>query len=494
MSQIKVFRTAGASYLALASSVVTALLTIRIATQSLSAEEFGLWSFTIQSVGYFLLFDFGVSNSLSRIFGEPLARGDKNEIGRWLLMCIGVLAAQGAIILAAGCLLRDSIISWFGIPPHLQTEARHLWTWFLAVQAIGMPLRVFSGLLFAENRAYWMHAISIINAWVVLAVFFVSINYGGGVSAYAYGAAAGTLASGLIGFLLIYFGPSRFKLCVKGIELAHIRELFYFSGGVFAISIGIQVTMASQALVVTKLLGLAAGGVFAVTYRLPNTICSMAWKPFDAFVPRWQVMICSGDNTKLGKEFSTIWRLTLLLVSVAMIFSYLCNPGFVAWWAKPEFFGGDALNVGIVLLLIVQTVTHCFGTLVVLSKKLRGYVISTLIGAVLSVIFMVSGATKFGLAAIPIALLLAEFFTNSSYAVLFVKKFLSLGIREFFINDAIVILACAATAYLARMLMTNFTPNYAPFNQLILGTLSAGMISIPLGLKIYKLSAATIRK
>ena len=61
------FYTAESSYLQMGSAALVMLLQMPLALHFLTNEQFALWSFTQQSLGYLLLMDFGVAGSVGRL-------------------------------------------------------------------------------------------------------------------------------------------------------------------------------------------------------------------------------------------------------------------------------------------------------------------------------------------------------------------------------------------------------------------------------------------
>src|SRR6185312_16728892 len=157
MSRRATVNTAFASYIQMASIVLAGMLSMSLALGFLDTERMGLWSLTLQSLGYFFLLDFGVSSSVGRLMGEPLHSGDAKECGRWLSLLLVVTATQGLLIFLIGYFSVDWVLDFFKdkIPDVLRPEARSLWLWMLTLNALMFPLRVASGILFAQNRNYW---------------------------------------------------------------------------------------------------------------------------------------------------------------------------------------------------------------------------------------------------------------------------------------------------------------------------------------------------
>ncbi len=390
------------------STVATALLTMRLATGALSQEEFGLWSFTTQTVGYFLLLDFGVSNSLGRLFAEPLASGEQTKINSWFTLAVGVLILQGIMIIGVGLVLRNWVVAWFGIPVALKADAERLWLAFLVIQAINLPLRLSSAILYAQNRAYLSNLFPMISTWFSLGVFYYMLKHGSGVMSYAWSSGIGVIIGGCAGVIALCMGPHRFGISLLGVSKRQLRELFSYSSSVFLIAIAIQLVFASQTLIITKVLGLAAGAMYTVTSRLPMLAMQMIWKPFDAFGPRWQTAHCSDQPKQVASEFRSVFRLTLILTVIGMVGVILVNPFFVAFWAKPEYFAGNSLNLLLAVFILAQTFTHCFSFAFNLHKKMRALTLLNFGGIFLTVILMIVGVHFIGFAGVPAGLLVTD--------------------------------------------------------------------------------------
>lgn len=429
--------------------MVTALLTLRLATGALSREEFGLWSFTTQSVGYFLLLDFGVSNSLGRLFAEPLASGNQKTINSWFTLAIAVLALQGLVILAAGLLLRDSVLEWFQIPIALREDAAKLWLAFLVIQAINLPLRVSSSILYAQNRAYLSNLFPLITCWVSLGGFYFMLNHGNGVMSYAWSSGIGVLIGGFAGAIALISGPNRFKISLIGVTSRQMKELFSYSSSVFVAAIAIQIVFSSQALVVTKILGLTAGAMYNVTSRLPLLGMQMLWRPFDAFGPRWQTAHCNDHHEQVASEFTVLFRLTLMAGVLGASYLMLINPLFVALWAKPEYYAGDAPNIFIGVFLVIQTLIHCFSFGFFLRKKLTVYTRVILVTTILAVLFMISGVKLIGCAGIPAGLIVADLVFGFWFYLIKGGQLLGVNARSLLLRDIGV---CLATFFAAGAL------------------------------------------
>lgn len=401
-------RAATSSYVGSLSAAATGLLSIRLATQFLSKEEFGLWSFTMQTVGYFMLLDLGVASSITRLLGDPLASGDQKKINSWFTLSLVTLGSQALVIFGLGLLLRLHVLQWFDIPAHLVERASDLWLAFLMIQAIALVFRLSFAVLHAQNRVYWTSNLQVIGSWAGLAAFYLMLSSHWGVLAYAWSSGVAMLVVSLGGVLAVRRGGLRFKLSLAGVTRAEVWKLVSFSSSVFVLGLASQVYFASQGLVATKMLGLEMAAVLAVTGRASGIAMQSIWKPFDAFSPRWQVAVCGGDVPRVTREFRLMTRFTILVAASAATAVVLINQPFVLWWTKPGYFGGVNLTFLLCVFMVIQGINRCFIAPFVLTVKMRAYTIVSIGSVVLAIILMIVFTGWLGLVGIPIGLILAD--------------------------------------------------------------------------------------
>lgn len=396
------------SYFGIFTAIITGLLSIRFATQFLSTEEFGLWSFTMQTVGYLLLLDLGVSGSVARLFGEPLASGDPRKADAWFTLSLLTLTLQALLILGIGLFLCPHILHWFNIPAHLQQKASHIWIACLAIRSVSLISSLSFAILHAQNRVYWTNVIQALGTWGGLGAFAIMLWRDWGVMAYAWSTGCAAAVSIIGALLAVRRGGHRFHLSFSGVTRSNLRHLFGFSSSVFVLGLATQVYFASQGLVATKLLGLEAAAILAVTSRSTSIAISSIWKPFDSFAPRWQIAYCANDLTRVAREFSLMTRFTILITVTAAAGVALVNQPFILWWTKPEYFGGVGLTLMLSGFIVIQGINRCYCTLFPLTLRMRKYAAVNLISVAVAIGLMIVFTKWLGLAGIPTALILTD--------------------------------------------------------------------------------------
>ncbi|HUB86544.1 MAG TPA: hypothetical protein VMB22_01535 [Verrucomicrobiae bacterium] len=400
MSRRAVVHTAFASYFQMGSVVLTGVMSVSLALSFLDTARMGLWSFTVQSIGYFLVLDFGVSSSVGRLMGEPFHSGDEKECGRWLSLLLLVTSFQGLLTFLAGWFSVDWVIHWFDIAKPLRAEAHSLWLWMLTLNALTFPLRICGGILYAQNRYYWVSLSSAAANWAGLLAFYLFLKAGANTLAYGYAAAVMTGISTLLPWLAIIRGPQRFIISFRDIRWSDLKALFNFSSGVFIIGLAVQVIFLSQSLVITKLLGLAAVTLFTVSSRAGTYGLQILWRTFDSLNPRWQQMFVAGDHAHLAGSFKRYTGLTMSLALLGGTFLIILNHPFVDLLNlrahREGVYAGGIFDALLALYLWQHAWNHCLGFCPVLVKKIRVFSLVVALDMALNLGASIALARKIG--------------------------------------------------------------------------------------------------
>lgn len=472
-------RAAASSYLGSISAAATGLLSIKLATHYLTQAEFGLWSFTMQTVGYFMLMDIGVSNSVARLLGEPLSSGDPEKLDSWFTLSLVTLASQALLILGLGWLLRPYVLHWFHIPDHLVSRASDLWMAFLIIQVISLVFKLSFAILHAQNRVYWTSNLQIIGSWAGLAVFLFMLSHDGGVMAYAWSSGVAMIIVSLGGVIAVRRGGLRFKISMKGVTRSEITKLFKFSFSMFVVGLASQVYFASQGLVATKMLGIEIAAVLTITGRACIIAMSAIWKPLDAFSPRWQVAYCAGNEQMVTQEFKLMARFTIMIAVAASAVVALVNQPFVLWWTKPDYYGGAGLSLLLCVFMIIQGINRCFISPFILTLRVRLYCIINITSLILAIGNMILFTKYLGLLGIPFGLIIADLVFPMWFYLSKGGECIHVNGRRLLQQDLSYLLPVVCVAFMLALLFDRF-PISSTFVWLLISSACAVVIVLPL--------------
>jgi O-antigen/teichoic acid export membrane protein len=395
--------TTFSAYAQMGVGMLCSLLLIRIATRSLTPEEFGLWSFVVGSIGYFLMLDFGLSYSLGRIFADPIYSGDGRALSEKLILGCVVLLGQAILIAVLGIMLCEPLLHYFKISAGLREEAGRLWIWCILIYATTLPLNVFPAIIHAQNRPYNANIISAISQVANLVVFWHFMTHGSGVMAYAYAILSATICRYLGYILCVFPGRNFMKLTLVRPDFSELPSIMKYSISVFASMITTQASGAAQIMILTRMLGLDAVAIYSVSSRVPMLLSSLCMKPFEAHRTEWVGLYC---QKKTGPMLASIWKalqFTLILILIAISISIIINPLFVKYWTRSDYYAGRLFNVLVPFAFIGASLGNQLNIFFNITKRMKLYTIVTIVGSLLEVLVSIILVRKIGICGVPVA-------------------------------------------------------------------------------------------
>ncbi|MDP4625471.1 MAG: oligosaccharide flippase family protein [Akkermansiaceae bacterium] len=403
------FRTAITSYFLIGSVTVTSLVAVPVALGFLNAEEFGLWIFTKQALGYVLLLDFGVGAAVGRLMGGALA--DDEQKDRCFVTLSIVMLVQALVILVVGLLLLPYLLNWFEIPPYLKESVGQIWTISLLGSAAKHATRVIDGTLFAQNRVYWANLSGGVGTWVEFVIFLVLLNLGWGVQSYSWAFLASIACSILGVTIAFHIGPWRPVLKIKYFDFSMLRGLFNFSLKLFTLGAVAQVVFLSQSLIAAKLFGLTAAGSYSVCMRLTQLVRQIIARLYEAHIPGWQKLFLDNQLADLIGR----WRYHLkFIVGVTLIgsISVSCwNSLFVTQWASPSLNVGSAFDFLAGAFLFANIWTGAMMAPLIFKMDLNARTYMALAQLLLTLVLCIFFANYIGLSGILLGALIGNLIT-----------------------------------------------------------------------------------
>jgi O-antigen/teichoic acid export membrane protein len=362
MSRLKNFTHSLLSgYVALAANIFYTLASVPLAFHFLNRREFGLWSLVTAMGGYIALIDLGMGGSVARILIDH--KDDRRNGAYGSVIKTGVLVgvAQGTLIIVAGVLLS----ALAGPLLHIEADLRRDFLWLMIGQSVLLAAsfagRIFNFLLLAHQRPAISYYGGAALFFVNLAGMWAALAAGWGVYSFLVGQAVmilGNIAVNAVGCVRLGLLPKSGEWGV--ITRARFRELFDFGRDIFIYSLGSQLINASQAILLTRLLGLDAAAVWTVGTRAYQMLSQMIFQIFSFSAPALAEMIVRGEKERLCQRFRQLTILSVNLALAAGVVFALCNSTFVTLWVHKKIAWPPVndLLLGVWLVICVAMRAH----------------------------------------------------------------------------------------------------------------------------------------
>lgn len=358
-------------YVMLAATAVFSLASVPVALHYLSKEQFGLWALMFTMVGYLNLVDLGMSGSISRLLIDVKDDRDGGHYGSLIKTGWLVLMTQGLIVFAAGLVFAGLFARLMAIPANLQPDFVRLMNLYCGVVALGYATRIFSQLLTAHQRMDLVNYAGTLAPLVNFAVLWVFFYFGFGVISLVWAGLCSTLVNAAIQWIacgMWGFFPRRGGWGTS--SWSQFKEIFNYGRDLFLVSLGTQVILSSQTMIVTRLLGLESATAWNVATRTFNLLLQAVWRVVSSPLSAFSEMMVRGEQARLEHRYRGLVVLVASL-SVFMGVSFaLCNSLFVTVWTSGRIFWPPLNDLLLGVWLAVLCVQACHSNLIMTTKKI----------------------------------------------------------------------------------------------------------------------------
>jgi O-antigen/teichoic acid export membrane protein len=316
---------------------VLALIAIPVLVRGYGDSRFGVLSIAWAVIGYFGLFDLGLSRALTQRLAESIGRGAHHEVGpvsRTALFLMTPIGLAGGVLLAA---LAPMIVERvLNVPKELQAESVTAFRIF----AIAVPFTVFTaglrGILEAGQR---FGAINLLRVPLGLLTFggpLIALYYSPSLVAAAWVLSVGRIViAGLHWFAVVRAVPAVAVRTSAHDRIPAIPLLKY--GGWMTVSNVISPLMNTMdRFGLGALLPVAAVAYYATSFELVTKVWLLTAAVLPVLFPAMTAAL--HENRAAAVRLFDRGALILLAViaPVLLVMVLFALPG-ISWWVNPEF-------------------------------------------------------------------------------------------------------------------------------------------------------------
>jgi O-antigen/teichoic acid export membrane protein len=392
MSRAKrVLHNVASGYATLGVTALYSLVSFPLALVYLSKDEFGLWNAITPLAGYLALIDMGMSISVGRALFEFKDHPESGEYGGVIQTGFLVLLVQGFVVLSAGWVLAPWLAQFMNIEARFESQFIFLLRWQCAITAAGFATKMFTHLLIAQHRYEIINHTQSMNMALNLALLWCFFKLGWKLNSLPMtGGLCWVFSSGnlILACFRLHVFP---KAGAWGRpSWSRFRELLWFGKDVFLVALGYQFIMASQTIIVTRVMGVGAATVLAGCTKAFTLVSQLIWRIFDFSSSVFLEMIVRREAAKLYERFRDLVIVTATLAAFIGVMFAVCNEPFMAVWTSRKVGWSNLNDCLLGIWLIIVSVLRCHSGHVVNTKQL-GF---------LRYIYFVEGLVFFGAASL----------------------------------------------------------------------------------------------
>ncbi|MBW2660904.1 MAG: polysaccharide biosynthesis protein [Deltaproteobacteria bacterium] len=380
----------------LASNIAVSFYMMPFLIHSLGDRLYGFWSLVGIFIGYYGFLDLGLSSAVSRFISRAYGQKNPYEINIVLNTALALFLIIGIIAFLFSC--AAAVFCGVFIKDYAEAALFRKIVLILGGNvALGFPMRVFTGILFAKLRhdliAYTDFFKLIIRT--VLIVYFITNGYGLLALAWI------TFLVQVIGYLInFYFVKSNFpqiKINTSLFKASRIKQLFNYSSFTFISQVADLLRFKVDEFVVGYFLNLSFVTHYTIGARLIEYFVQFMLSAIGFMSPVYSQFEGRGDFKSIKKWFLQATKIsTFLSVFVGASFLYYGKPFIIRWMGLDYV---DSYNV-IAILTVGVTVglmqTPSISLLYGISKH-KYYAVSNTCEGVLNLILSIILVKYYGI-------------------------------------------------------------------------------------------------
>src|SRR6266436_3501790 len=193
-----ILRAVTTSWVAVLANAAVGLLLTPYVLHHIGDEAFGLWVLVVTLVGYYGFLDGGVRSSILRYTSRSRALGDQESAKEVVATAFYYYLCVCALLILATYLSVSATSRFFGVHNQLLGAFTSLFWLAGVVQALSLPLAVFSASLEGAGRYDPVYVIRVVCLAVRVVAVIAVVRAGGGL----FGVGAAALLSQLLAYVI----------------------------------------------------------------------------------------------------------------------------------------------------------------------------------------------------------------------------------------------------------------------------------------------------
>ena len=434
-------------WISMVVSIGLGLAVTPIIIRRLGNESYGLWGLVASFVGFYGLFDFGLSQAVSRFLGNAIGARDIKEFNRVASTGRCLLCTASLLVIIFALVMIKPAQSILRIPEEYASEFHLLVILTAASMAVSMVTAIYGGALHASEDFVPLSCIQIAGniirslggLWAVLA--------GKGVVGLAAVALASTILQQFVVFLRCRKRLPQMRSNFGGFNPAMARTLGGFGGATFVVMIAEIVRSRLDVMLVTRFGGLGQAGLYAIALtafryynRATGALVVVVW-------PRLNRLQGKGDLAELQKFFKKASHIMAGCTSLLAGLFIGLAPWLIRLWVG-DGYEESAIVVRILIggyFLDIAT-NPGIGSLYATARH-KYFAIQTTVEAVASFTLAFILGSKFGMNGVALGIVIPIIIVKLTIQPWYVARNLSISLREYWFR--VILMATLAMGILA---------------------------------------------
>lgn len=388
------------------SMLILIVLTPRIIS-GVGEADYGLWTLVFSVLGIIGLADFGFGTAVVKFVAECKGSGDIERRNRILSTLFVVYALISVATMGTVGGLTLFFNSFFTIPETQHGRALAL-LWILAARSllVALPLSLFRGLLFGEQRIVLINVVQVFSTLIYGLGSLWALTRGMGIVTLAWFNFAAALFEHALYVLLAYRTVEKLHLAASLARRDLLKETLTFSASQLIVNVSNLVLLRTDPILVKLFLPLPAVAVYAIALRIAESIHLLTKQFINVLAPVVAEMKGRGEEEAIryvlvgGAKFSFA---PAVLLAAAI---YAFGRETIVIWVGPEFEGAVPVLFILITAMTLAIPQIVASTVLAMTGHHHFSARAALAGTALNVVSSAAMAPFWGLTGIALGTLL----------------------------------------------------------------------------------------
>jgi O-antigen/teichoic acid export membrane protein len=417
------------SGVAMGTSLLTTLISVRLTVRYLGTERYGLWM-TITSFLLMLSFaDLGMGNGLLNAISDAHGKDDRESARKTVSSAFFMLSGVASLMLLV-CIIAYPFVPWprvFNISSQLAVkESGPAMLVFVSCFVLGLPLGVVQRVQMGYQKGFVSSLWRVAGSLIGLAGLLLVIHLRKGLPFLVLAVSGGPLAADLLNWIT-EFGWSRPWLFPKWMDFdqAVARRILVLGSQFFLLQIAGALAFASDNIVAAQVCGPSAVTQYAVPMRLFAASASLIGLFNNPLWPAYGEAAARGDIDWTKRTLTRSLAGTLFVSAVLATILLLFGKVIVYYWVGPQIRPSFSLLLGMAIWSVVGTLGSAQSMFLNATNRIRFQILCALPMAFTAVLARIVLARWIGIPGIIWGLVIAYTFTVVLPSTVYIPRVLS---------------------------------------------------------------------
>ena len=367
---------------------------------------YGLWALVGSVVAYGYLFDFGITEAVTKYVAEYRAKGEGEMAHTVIATALWMNTGLGLLVIFISIVFAPFFSSIFNIAPVEQEGA--IWLFLLAGIGVGItiPGATVTAVLRGLQRFDLINLIGVTATLVSAGATFVVLVLGGGAIGLALAGIGITLLVQLLSTWSIYRVAPELRFGWFGPSRALLRTLVSYSSSLFFMNLGGYLESRSDEIVIGGFLPVSAVTPYNLARRLSTLPQTFTEQFLTLLLPMASEIHAREDSAQLRSLYIVSTRVTLaIFLSMSMVLVILVKPLLTAW-VGAEYASYSYLVVILIAASLIDTSTWPAGFVLQGMAKHSPLAAMTIGSGVANLVLSILFVRRFGLTGVALGSLL----------------------------------------------------------------------------------------